>query len=123
LKTYEGMFLLSSVESKRDMEAATSHVTDLLKKHQAEPGTNYLWDERKLAYEIHQQKRGTYYLVYFKCPPENVAALRRDCELSEIIIRQLILAWEGEIPPMPTEEELARHRAELSAASQPGYRA
>jgi small subunit ribosomal protein S6 len=122
LKTYEGMFLLNSVESRRDMEAATTHVKDILKKHHAEPGTNYVWDERKLAYEIRQQKRGTYYLVYFQCPPENVAALRRDCELSEVIIRQLIIAWEGAIPPMPTDEEMARHRSELAAASQPGYR-
>ena len=123
MKTYEGMFLLNRVESKRDMETVTAHVNDILKKHHAEPGTNYVWDERKLAYEIHQQKRGTYYLVYFRCPPENVAALRRDCELSEVITRQLILAGEGEMPPTPTEEELAKHRADLAAASQPGYRA
>jgi len=122
LKTYEGMFLLNSVESKRDMEAATGHVKDILKKHHAEPGTNYVWDERKLAYEIHQQKRGTYYLVYFQCPPENIAALRRDCELSEVITRQLILAWEHGMPAMPTEEELAKHRAELAAVGQPGFR-
>lgn len=122
MNTYEGLFLLNSVEAKRDWEAAAQHVQGILKKHDAEIGTNYRWDERKLAYEVRQQKRGTYYLVYFKAPPEAIVAIRRDAELSEQILRQLILAWSGDIPPMPSEDELAKQRAELAAVSQPGYR-
>ena len=120
MNAYEGMFLLNSVEAKRDWDAAADHVKGILTKHGAEIATNYRWDERKLAYEVSGQKRGTYYLVYFRAPTEAIAALRRDCELSEIIMRQLILVWEGEIPPMPTADELAKHQAELAAVSQPG---
>ena len=50
-----------------------------------------------------------------------MAAIRRDCELSEIVMRQLILRWTGEVPPMPTEDELAKHQAELAALAQPSY--
>ena len=120
MNTYEGMFLLNGVEAKRNWDAAVSHVKGILTKHGAEIGTNYCWSDYKLAYEIHQQKRGTYYLVYFKCPPEAITAIRRDCDLSELIVRQLILRLEGEIPPMPTEEELTRRQAEIAALSQPG---
>jgi len=120
LRTYEGLFLLNSVEAKRDWEAAQRHVSDILKKHGAEVSTHYRWDERKLAYEIAQQKRGTYYLVYFKVKMSAVAAIRRDCNLSEFVLRHMIVVWEGEIPPTPTDEELAKHHAELAAVSQPG---
>jgi small subunit ribosomal protein S6 len=122
LNIYEGLFLLNSVEAKRDWEAMTAHVKGVLTKHGAEIGTNYRWDERKLAYDIRQQKRGTYYLVYFRCPPQAIASIRRDCDLSDLIIRELILRWEGEMPPMPTDEELARHQADLAAILQPGHR-
>jgi len=121
LNTYEGMFLLNSVEAKRDWDGTAAHVQDILKKHGAEVATNYRWDERKLAYEVNRQKRGTYYLVYFRCPTEALVAIRRDCELSEIVMRQLILRWSGEAPPMPTEDELAKHQAELAALAQPAY--
>lgn len=122
MNTYEGMFLLNSVEAKRDWEATAGHVKDILTKHGAEVGTNYLWDERKLAYEVDHVKRGTYYMVYFTCPPEGLTAIRRDCELSELVLRHLILCWDGEIPPQPTEDELAKHRADLAAATGPGGR-
>ena len=122
MNTYEGMFLLNSVEAKRDWDAAADHVKGILTKHGAEVATNYRWDERKLAYEVNHQKRGTYYLVYFNAPAEAIASMRRDCELSELILRQLILVWKGEIPPMPSEDELAKHQAELAAISQPGRR-
>ena len=121
LNNYEGMFLLNSVEAKRDWDDAVTHVQGILKKHGAEIATNYRWDERKLAYEIGQQKRGAYYLVYFRAPSEAIAPIRRECDLSEKIVRQLVLRWEGEIPPMPTEDELAKQRAELAAVSQPGF--
>ncbi len=120
MNIYEGLFLLNSVEAKRDWEAAQEHVKAILTKHGAEVSTSYRWDERKLAYEIDKQKRGTYYLVYFKIDPESLTAVRRDCALSDLILRELILRWEKEIPAMPTDEELAKHHAELAASSQPG---
>jgi len=120
LNIYEGLFLLNAIEAKRDWDAAANHVKGILTKHGAEIGTNYSWNDYKLAYEIRSQKRGTYYLVYFKCSPEAITAIRRDCDLSELIVRELILRWEGEMPPMPTQEELARQQAEIAALSQPG---
>jgi small subunit ribosomal protein S6 len=115
------MFLVDAVEAKRDWDTAVAHVKGILTKFGAEMGTNYKWDERKLAYAIGPHKRGTYYLVYFKADPNSIAGIRRDCDLSEIIIRQLILALDKEMPPMPTEEEMAKHRADLSALLQPAH--
>ena len=105
MNVYEGMFLLNSVEARREWEGAMNHVQDILKKSGAEISTNYRWDERRLAYDIKGQKRGTYYLVYFKAEPDAIATIRRDCRLSELILRQLILRYTKEIPPAPSKTE------------------
>ncbi len=120
MKTYEGLFLVDAVEAKRDWDAAVAHVKGILSKHGAELLTNYKWDERKLAYNIGAHKRGAYFLAYFKVDPNAIAPLRRDCDLSEVVIRQLILLWEQPVPAMPTDEELAKHHAELAAVGQAG---
>ena len=120
LKTYEGLFLLDAIEAKRDWDAAVGFVKSILTKHGAEALTNYKWDERKLAYGIGAHKRGAYYLVYFNADPQVIAAIRRDCDLSDLVARQLILLWELPVPAMPTDEELAKHHAELAAVGQMG---
>src|SRR5205823_5441403 len=49
------------------------------------------WDERRLAYEIKKQKRGLYILAYFKAPGGSLSHIERDCNLSEKILRVLLL--------------------------------
>ena len=72
------------------------------------------WDERRLAYEIRGQKRGTYILLYFKAPGKDVAHIERDCNLSERVLRTLILRADH-----MTEEQMrsadARKELEIEA--------
>jgi small subunit ribosomal protein S6 len=49
------------------------------------------WDERRLAYEIGGQKRGVYVLAFFKCEGPKVAGIERDVQLSENILRCLVI--------------------------------
>lgn len=99
MNLYEGMFLLNSIEAKRDWDGMLAHVKGLLTKHGAEVLKDVLWDDRKLAYEVDGQKRGTYLLIYFKMDPTVVAAFRRDCNLDDRIMRQLFVRHEGtEVP-------------------------
>ena len=120
MNLYEGLFLLNSVEAKRDWDATSGQVRTIIEKHKGEVGTNHLWDERKLAYEIDRNKRATYYLVYFQADPMSLVPMRRDFGLCDVVIRQMITKWEGDAPPMPTDEELAKLRADLAAAGAPG---
>ena len=49
------------------------------------------WDDRKLAYEVQGKGRGTYILVYFQCDPARIHAIERDVQLSEQVLRVMIL--------------------------------
>jgi len=48
------------------------------------------WDERRLAYEIDKQKRGTFLLVYFEAETSRLAGLERDCNLSDVLLRTMV---------------------------------
>jgi small subunit ribosomal protein S6 len=87
---YEAMFLLSQGVAA-DFGAAIDHIRDLLGKAHAEILAMKKWDERRLAYEVKGQKRGVYILVYFKAPGGEMTRLERDCNLSEKILRSLVL--------------------------------
>jgi small subunit ribosomal protein S6 len=52
------------------------------------------WDDRKLAYEINGKGKGTYILCYFRAAGSKLRDIERDIQLSERIMRALILCAE-----------------------------
>lgn len=85
------MFLLDTREAKRGFEDARERVTAILTKNAATPRVVRKWDERKLAYDVGRQKRATYVIAYFDGGPDVVAKVQRDAELSETILRCLVV--------------------------------
>jgi small subunit ribosomal protein S6 len=85
---YEAMFLLGP--SGAEPEKAIGIVKAMIEKHGGQIQVVKKWDERKLAYEIGKQKRGTYIIAFFKSDGTNVTALERDVKLSEEVLRVLI---------------------------------
>ena len=47
-------------------------------------------DERRLAYDIQGNKRGVYFLTYFKCDAQKLSAIERDARLSEKLLRSML---------------------------------
>jgi small subunit ribosomal protein S6 len=93
-KTYEAMFLVDSAEATADWEGITAAIKNILEKAGAEIVSIRKWDERKLAYEVNGHTRGTYILCYFKAEGEKLRDIERDVQLSERIMRVLILRAE-----------------------------
>ena len=87
---YEAMFLVSQ-SAATDFDGVIGHINEILARGHAEVIALRKWDERRLAFEINKQKRGTYILAYFSCDPVSVAHIERDCNLSERILRSMIL--------------------------------
>jgi small subunit ribosomal protein S6 len=104
---YEGMFLLDSGRAAKDWEGTKALVDGVLERYGAKPILHDRWDERKLAYTIKRQKRGTYYLNYFDASGDAVAQIRRDLTLTDGVLRLLILAWPDDAP-LPEKVEVRR---------------
>lgn len=102
---YEVMFLIGQ-STASNLAGVLEHINHLVERSEGEVVAMQKWDERRLAYEIDKQKRGLYILAYLKLAGEAVAGFERDCTLSEMITRTLILRAEH----MTDEEAVAFDR-------------
>lgn len=91
VRLYEGLFLINPTKIASNLNAATQLVREVLERAHAQIITISRWDERKLAYEIGGAKRGLYMLAYFRVDGRKVVSIERDVNLSESIIRCLVI--------------------------------
>ena len=104
MRLYEGMFIISDTVAGSDWEAAVKHVEDLLKNRGAEILKSEKWEDRKFAYKLKGHKRGAYLLIYFNAPTDSITPIKRDFELSENVLRTLIVKVD-KIKESPPEEK------------------
>lgn len=90
VRQYEGMFLFPQSVTA-DLEAASTHVRESITRHGGEIVSLVKWDERRLAFDIQGNKRGVYFLAYFTAPTSAIASIERDCNLSERMLRALLI--------------------------------
>jgi ribosomal protein S6 len=85
------MFIISDTIASADWDGTVNHVQDLLKNRGAEILDSQKWDERKFAYKLKGHKRGTYLLIYFNAPEDSIVHMKRDLQLSDNVLRSLIV--------------------------------
>jgi len=86
---YEAMFLFGP-SATADLEGATTLARSMIERHGGSVILIKRWDERKLAYEVNGQKRGTYIIAYFNAPGNAVGPIERDVKLNEQVLRVMI---------------------------------
>jgi small subunit ribosomal protein S6 len=109
-RTYEIMYLLDNNVVRAGWKEAKAAATALVEKHGGKVLSARRWEERKLAYSIRQRRRGTYLLAYCELPANGVATLRRELDLTESVLRYLILLVES-VPPQELELTQAENAA------------
>lgn len=88
---YEAMFIFDSGRFARERAGLPAEVEGMIKSGGGEVLVSRLWEERRLAYPINGQRKGTYWLIYFRAPTTVIDPLNRQCEINEGILRQLVL--------------------------------
>ncbi len=94
---YEGMFLVDSNAYANDPEAITAEIMKVLEKAGASVVAHRPWQDGKLAYEIEGRRKGLHYIVCFKMPPDGMDVLTRQCQLSDTVLRQMVIAHPEEL--------------------------
>ena len=90
-RVYEAMFLVDPADAAA-WDDLSKHLAGILERHGGEIVGLTRWDERKLAYPVGGRKRGTYVLSFFGLKNgDAVALIERDCQLSEKVLRALVL--------------------------------
>lgn len=110
INIYEGMFLFPQSASA-DFQGMIDHINEILNRAEAEVIAMKKWDERRLAYDIKGNKRGLYILTYFKADRQRISSIERDCNLSELLLRSLVIRADH----VPAEEiEVSDQRTALA---------
>lgn len=88
---YECMFIFDSNAYARDPGGVSGRILKIVEKCGGELLASRLWFEQKLAFPIKGQRKGTYWLSFFRMESERVAEFNRECQLDDNIIRNLTL--------------------------------
>lgn len=133
VNVYEGMFILDSNRYAREAAGISGHINEMVKKHGGEMLASRLWEERRLAYPIEGHRKGAYWLTYFRLESSQIGKINRECQLSDAILRSLILKVDPRIAdalveharadkpavPKPKEPTEAKVPAVVPAATEP----
>jgi len=111
---YEGMYILDSNRYGRDQEGVSGQISEIIKQAGGEMLISRLWEERRLAYPIKGNRKGTYWLTYFRLDPDKLVGVQRQCQLNENILRVLFLKVDPRIV-----DALVSHAEAGNVASEP----
>jgi small subunit ribosomal protein S6 len=109
---YEGLFILDSNKFARDRDNLARELEGLIEAVDGEILVSRLWEERRLAFPIKGQRKGAYWLMYFRLPTLRLTELTRACEINDSILRQLFV----KLPPSLVEPIIAHAKGETTAA-------
>ena len=88
---YEGLFILNSNRYGRDPEGVAGSIQSLIEKQDGTVLVSRLWEERRLAYPIDGQRKGTYWLTYFRMDGEKIADLNQQANRDDNFLRHLVI--------------------------------
>jgi small subunit ribosomal protein S6 len=123
---YEAMIIFDSNRYARERAGMPAEVEKMIQAGGGEVLVSRLWEERRLAYAINGQRKGAYWLIYFRGPSTMLTALNREWEINEGILRHLVLkvhphlvdvvlehAKAGPAPPAPAPAAAPTSRIEV----------
>ena len=110
---YEGMYILDTNRYGRDPESVSGQIPKMIESAGGEMLVSRLWEERRLAYTIRGHRKGTYWLTYFRLDSNRLDEIRRQCHLSESVLRVLFL----KVDPRIVDALVAHAQAAVSGSS------
>ncbi|MFO0814013.1 MAG: 30S ribosomal protein S6 [Gemmatales bacterium] len=88
---FEMLIIFDGNKYNADAQGTVDAVHQVIAKHKGELVVSRPWDERRFTYPIKNQKKGMYYLLYFRGPGPIVPQIEADLRLSETILRYMIV--------------------------------
>jgi ribosomal protein S6 len=99
MKLYEVLFLIEGARAAQDFDGTEKELVSVLEKHGGKVRESVRFEERKLAFAVEGHRRGAYLLTYFDAPPEAIREITADLNLSEHVLRNMIIRMEGDQVP------------------------
>ncbi|GAA4435150.1 MULTISPECIES: 30S ribosomal protein S6 [Bremerella] len=97
---YEGMFILDSNRYGKDPSGVSGKINALVEKLGGEILVSRMWAEQRLAYPINGQRRGTYWLTYFRLDSLKMDELNYACNINDDMLRFLFIKQDPRLVDM-----------------------
>jgi small subunit ribosomal protein S6 len=91
------MFILDAGRYARDPEGVSGQISKIIVEEGGEILVSRLWEERRLAFPVKGQRKGVYWLTYFRLNADKLSGLRQRLRLNETILRMLFVKVEPRI--------------------------
>jgi len=98
MNQYEVMYVIDTALEDTARAALVERFSDLVKKNGGEVDRIDEWGKRRLAYAINYKTEGYYVLMYIKAPADLPAELERNMQISDSVLRYLVIRYEGALP-------------------------
>lgn len=118
MNQYEVMYVIDAAIEESARTELINRYSDLVKKNGGEVDRIDEWGKRRLAYAINYKTEGYYVLMYIKAPSDLPRELERNLQISDSVLRYIVIRYEGEVPAKrePLKPYVAREAAEAPAA-------
>ncbi len=103
---YEGLFILDSGIYARDPELCPNKINTAIVEAGGEVAVSRIFEERRLAYPIDGQRKGVYWLIYFRMEGPKVIELERQLKLIEGNVRHMIIKQDNRLADILVENAL-----------------
>ncbi len=90
-RAYETLVILKAEGTEAEVAHSVKQVEEPIRKLGGRIEQSVGWGRRRLAYRIGRQVEGTYQLLQFQLPPDQLGELKRLLRLNESIVRFLVL--------------------------------
>lgn len=91
MAVYEGMFILDANRLARDRDGLPRELAGVIEEAGGQMELSRLWEERRLAYPIKGQRKGSYWITYFRVDTSAITEFNRQFELMDGVLRHLII--------------------------------
>ncbi len=95
MKHYETMFIIKPTLVEEEIKTKIDFFKDIIIKNGGVIETCLDMGMRNLAYEIKKNKRGYYFVIYFKAPTNLIAELERNYRINEDVLRFIVIKYEN----------------------------
>lgn len=98
MNQYEVMYVIDPTLEDSARVDLINRFSELVKENGGEVDRVDEWGKRRLAYAIQYKTEGYYVLMYIKAPSELPRELERNLQISDSVLRYLVVRYEGELP-------------------------
>ena len=99
MNQYEVMYIIDPTVEDQARADLIARFNSLIEQNGGKVDRVDEWGKRRLAYTIDYKTEGYYVLLYITAPSTLPKELERNMQISDSVLRYMVIRFEGELPP------------------------